>query len=75
MSDNREINYCAFISQDKLDLIYTYTMSYLKAGEGATIEVLGSDGLLYPCKFRKPSVIVRKKGEPNNRKPRKCNQG
>ena len=72
------------ISQDKLNIIGTYTLSYLKVGESATVQVLGEDGILYPYKFHKtfnPGIfseshnpIVRKKGEVNNRKPRKCDQ-
>ena len=72
------------ISQDKLNLIGNYTLSYLKAGESATVRILGEDGVFYPYRFHKTfnskmfsethNPIIRKKGEINNRKPRKCDQ-
>lgn len=72
------------ISQEKLNLIGTYTLDYLKLGESATVQVLGSDGVFYPYKFYKAfkskifsethNPTIRKKGEINNRKPRKCDQ-
>ena len=72
------------ISQDKLNLIGTYTLNYLKVGESATVQVLGDDGILYPYKFHKTfksnifsethNPTIRKKGEVNNRKPRRCDQ-
>lgn len=60
------------ISQEKLTLIGTYTLDYLKVGESKTVQVLGEDGVLYPYKFHKTfntnifsethNPIIRKKG-------------
>lgn len=79
MANNRSKS---VISQDKLNLIGTYTLNYLKVGESATVQVLGDDGILYPYKFHKTfnskmfsethNLTLRKKGEINNRIPRKC---
>lgn len=41
------------VSQEKLRLIFLYTLDYLRVGESAIVEVLGTDGNLHRYEFHR----------------------
>lgn len=42
------------IGMDKMDLIFNHELDSINPGEWLDLEVLGSDGIYYPCSFQKP---------------------